>query len=126
MRDLPCPARISCRLGSGFQRTQNNQPPGNADAVFDVSIRGPALDRPARRADAAHDFSERPRAREHVSPVLSGFTPWCRTRAGTARKAAFVSRLGPKDRPVSITLAAPGLGFSPKAAGLAVSDKPAL
>src|SRR6266446_6859240 len=74
MRDLPCPARISCRLGSGFQRTQNNQPPGNADAVFDVSIRGPALDRPARRADAAHDFSERPRAREHVSPVLSGFT----------------------------------------------------
>ncbi len=69
----PCQARISCRLGSRCQRAQDNQPPGNADAVFDVSIRGPALDRPARRADAAHDFPERPRARGHVSPLLSGF-----------------------------------------------------
>src|ERR1700694_4261006 len=73
MRDPPCQARISCRLGSRFQRAQDNQSPGNADVVFDVSIRDPPLDRSARRADRTHDFPERPRAHEHVSPMLYGF-----------------------------------------------------
>ena len=73
MRDLSRQARIPRRLGPRFQRPQNNQYRSNAIAVFNVSIRGAALDRSARRADPTHDFPGRSRTRGLVSSMLSGF-----------------------------------------------------
>src|SRR6266404_1302699 len=122
MRDLPCPARIPCRLGSRFQRAQNNQPPGNADAVFDVSIRGPALDRPARRAEAARSLraashvTKRKRGNktraEQVSVAMTHIAVSNESEQGQ-KSSVCLAWVRETDLKASVVLAAPGLGFSP-------------
>src|SRR5258708_19779550 len=71
LRDLARPSGIPRRVGPRRQRPRDHEPRSDADAVFDVSVPGAALDRPARRVETADDLPARQAIDEHVPALLS-------------------------------------------------------
>src|SRR4029453_16564222 len=70
--------RLSRSVGFRTPRACHYESRRNPDALFDVPIANPALDRQSRRFESTHDLSARQAVGGDVSPLLSG-CPGCYT-----------------------------------------------
>src|SRR4029453_13623594 len=70
--------RLSRSVGFRTPRACHYEPRRDPDALFDVPIANPALDRQSRRFESTHDLSARQAVGGDVSPLLSG-CPGCYT-----------------------------------------------